>query len=71
MIPEQRPDIETLALTIALSPIVVARALSQASSRAAMLERSSFPADFDDADLAVLHWIAEEGRAARRRLYNN
>ena len=70
---EQRPDIETLALTIALSPIVVAHVLSQASAHAAVPEtmRSSFPAGFDDADLAVLHWIAEEGRAARRRLYNN
>jgi hypothetical protein len=72
MASEQRPDIETLALTIAHSPIVVARALAQASARAAMLEtmRSSFPAGFDDADIAVLHWIAAEGRIARR-LYSN
>ena len=71
MAPEQRPDIDTLALAIAHSPIVVARASSPASSRAAMIEPvfSSFPAGFDEADVAVLHWIAAEGRVARRRLF--
>ena len=74
---EQRPDIETLALAIAQSPIVVARALSRAPSRQAIREtmretmRAQLPAGFDDADLAVLRWIAEEARRTDRGLFRN
>lgn len=64
MAPEQRPDIEALTLTIAKSPIVVARV-----SRETL--RSRLPAGFDDTDLAILHWIAEEARRVGRRLYNH
>jgi hypothetical protein len=71
---EQRPDIETLAGAIAQSPIVVARAwaqnhvqkCAQRSSRSGLFE--SFPDGFDDADLAILRWIAEEGRRVGRTL---
>ncbi len=71
---EQRPDIETLALTIARSPIVAARAwaqkraqrCAQQSSRSSLFE--SFPDGFEDADLAILRWISEEGRRVGRAL---
>lgn len=66
---EQRPDIETLALAIAHSPIVVARVLSQSSRQATM--RPRLPAGFDDADLAILRWIAEEARRSGRGLFRN
>ena len=69
MAPEQRPDIEALTLAIANSPIVVASVVSQAAS--AETPRARLPAGFDDADLAILHWIAEEARRAGRRLYRN
>jgi hypothetical protein len=70
---EQRPDIETLALAIAHSPIVVARVLSQPSSRQAIGEsmRAQLPAGFDDADLAILRWIAEEARRTGCGLFRN
>jgi hypothetical protein len=70
---EQRPDIDTLALTIARSPIVVARVLSQPSSRRAIRAamRPQLPAGFDDADLAILRWIAEEARRTGRGLFRN
>ena len=70
---EQRPDIETLALTIAQSPIVVARVLSRPSSRHIGREamRAQLPAGFDDADLAILRWIAEEARRTGRGLFRN
>jgi len=70
---EQRPGIETLALAIAHSPIVVARVLSQPSSRLAIREtmRAQLPAGFDDADLAILRWIAEEARRTGRGLFRN
>jgi hypothetical protein len=71
---EQRPDIETLALAIARSPIVVARAwaqkrlqrCAQQPSRARLFD--DFPAGFEEADLAILRWIAEEGRRVGRAL---
>ncbi len=71
---EQLPDIETLAGAIARSPIVVARAWRQnrvrkcvqQAPRAGLFE--SFPDGFDDADLAILRWIAEEGRRVSRTL---
>ena len=55
---EQRPDIATLALTIARSPIFVARA---AACR-------RLPDGFEDVDVAMLEWIAEEGRRVGRSL---
>jgi hypothetical protein len=79
---EQRPDIETLAFAIAHSPIIVARAwlrkraqkcaqkciqeCAEQPSRAWFFD--DFPAGFEDADLAILRWIAEEGRHVGRRL---
>lgn len=51
------PDIVTLAAVIARSQIVVAGARSDARR---------FPAGFDDADIAILEWIAAEGRRAGR-----
>jgi hypothetical protein len=70
---EQRPDIETLALTIAHSPIVVARAFSRTSWRQAARETlcAQLPAGFDEADLAILRWIAEEARRNGRGLFRN
>jgi hypothetical protein len=60
---EQRPDIETLALAIARSPIIVAQAAA----------RRRLPDDFqdmgfEDIDVAILDWIAEEGRRIGRSL---
>jgi hypothetical protein len=54
---QARPDIETLASAIARSPIVVAQAAV----------RRCLPHDlqdmgFEDIDVAILEWIAEEGR---------
>ena len=49
-------DLETLAAVIACSQIVVV-------DRA---PRRRLPAGFDDADAAVLDWIAAEGRRAGR-----
>jgi hypothetical protein len=73
MVFEQRPDIETLALAIAHSPIVVARLLPRAPLRQAGREtmRAQLPAGFDDADLAILRWIAEEARRTGRGLFRN
>lgn len=45
-------DLETLAAVIACSPIVVAPAC----------QRRRLPAGFGDADVAILEWIAAEGR---------
>ena len=50
-------DLDMLAGVIAHSPIVVAAAASDARR---------FPAGFDDVDIAVLEWIAAEGRRAGR-----
>ena len=52
----QRSDIETLAAAIARSPIVVAQASS----------RRRLPDGFEDVDLAILDWIAQEGRRVSR-----
>jgi hypothetical protein len=46
-------DLETLTLTIAHSPIVVA-------APAAAMAR--LPAGYDQVDVAILRWIAVEGR---------
>jgi hypothetical protein len=77
MTAEQRPDIETLALAIACSPIVVARAklANKSANTSAKTCQSArvplLPEGFDDADLAILRWIAEEGRRAGRPLFRH
>jgi hypothetical protein len=53
------PTVETLALVIAQSQIVVAQPHSP---------MPSLPGGFDDVDIAVLDWIATEGRRLGRRL---
>jgi hypothetical protein len=65
---EQRPDIEALALAIALSPIVVARRRVQKCAKDLSRKElpRDFPAGFEDADLAILRWIAGEGRRVGR-----
>jgi hypothetical protein len=68
MTPEQRPDIETLVLAIARSPIAVARA---AAARTHESARARLPEGFEDADLAVLRWIAKEARRVRRHLFRH
>ena len=45
-------DLETLAAVIARSPIVIAPPR----------KRRRLPAGFDEADIAILEWIAAEGR---------
>ena len=54
---QDRLILETLAALIAHSPIVVA----QPAMPAARL-----PAGFDDVDVAILDWIAAEGRRVGR-----
>jgi hypothetical protein len=54
----QYTDIETLAAVIARSQIVVAH---RTPSR-------RLPAGFEDIDVAILDWIAAEGRRAGRNL---
>ncbi|HUC49564.1 MAG TPA: hypothetical protein VMA30_09285 [Xanthobacteraceae bacterium] len=70
MAPDERPDIETLVHAIACSPIVVAHAVVARAVPARVREamRGGLPEGFDDADLTMLHWIAQEGRRAGRRL---
>jgi hypothetical protein len=55
----QRPDLETLVAVIARSQIVVAQALARPKSR-------QLPAGFEAVDIAILDWIAAEGRRASR-----
>ena len=62
MFPEQRPDVETLAAVIARSEIVVARVVAQPAAR------QRLPAGFEEVDIAVLDWIAREGRRVGRSL---
>jgi hypothetical protein len=52
-------DLATLVAAIARSPIVVARPAAPAPR---------LPAGFDEVDLAVLDWIAAEGRRIGRSL---
>jgi hypothetical protein len=59
-ITEQAADLETLTAVIAHSQIVVARALVCAARR--------LPAGFEAADVAILDWIAAEGRRAGQNL---
>ena len=56
------PDIETLALFIARSQIVVAGRPRELVSAGV---RRSLPVGFDEADIAILEWIAAEGRRVR------
>jgi hypothetical protein len=49
------PDLATLAAVIARSQIVTA---------AARAKVRPLPAGFDDTDIAILEWIAAEGRRA-------
>jgi hypothetical protein len=58
------PDIEALVLVIAHSQIVVAAPASDDQARAGRLR--PLPAGFDEIDIAVLEWIAAEGRRSRR-----
>jgi len=51
------PDLGTLAAVIAHSQIVLA---GQGA------DRRQFPAGFDDVDIAMLEWIASEGRRVGR-----
>jgi hypothetical protein len=51
------PDLRTLCAVIARSQIVVARAPA---------DKNRFPAGFDAIDIAILEWIAREGRRADR-----
>jgi len=51
------PDIATLAAVIARSQIVVTAVRS---------DSRRLPAGFDDIDIAILEWIAAEGRRAAR-----
>jgi hypothetical protein len=64
---EQRPDVETLAAAIAHSQIVVVRTPGCASPQQAA-SRRHLPDGFEDVDLAILDWIAEEGRRVGRSL---
>jgi hypothetical protein len=50
----QHTDLETLTAVIARSRIVVARPPCQ-----------RLPTGFDDVDIAILNWLAAEGRRAR------
>lgn len=54
-IDEHYTDIETLAAAIARSPIVVVEPA---------VRRRRMPAGFDETDVAILDWIATEGRRA-------
>ena len=49
---QDRPDLDTLAVVIAHSEIVLAGPVRR------------LPAGFDDIDIAILDWIAAEGRRA-------
>ncbi len=60
-ITEQGTDLETLTTVIAHSQIVVAWAFAGAARR-------RLPAGFEAADVAILDWIASEGRRAGRGL---
>jgi hypothetical protein len=62
MIPEQRPDVEILAAVIARSEIVVGRVAAQPAAR------QRLPSGFEEVDLAILDWIAREGRRLGRGL---
>ena len=56
----QMPDLEMLAAVIAHSQIVIPAALAQP------VRRGRLPAGFEEADIAILDWIAAEGLRAGR-----
>jgi hypothetical protein len=56
----QRTDLETLTAVIAHSQIVVAKP-------AARMAKRRLPGGFEAADVAILDWIAAEGRRVIRR----
>jgi hypothetical protein len=58
---DDRPDVETLAAVIARSQILVAAPVKALSVK-------DLPAGYDDVDVAILDWIAAEGRRAGRGL---
>ena len=64
----QYPDFETLAAVIARSQIVVQKmqtiVLKMMGPKVS--PRPALPAGFDDTDIAILEWIADEGRRAGR-----
>ncbi len=62
-LPAKRSELATLLAVIAHSQIVVAQPATGASRRL-----RSLPAGFDATDLAILDWIAAEGRRAGRGL---
>jgi hypothetical protein len=62
-----RADYPTLAAIIARSQIVVPNAIKP-KIMPSVTPRRSLPAGFDDTDIAILEWIAAEGRRAARRL---
>jgi hypothetical protein len=61
------PKLATLVAVIAHSPIVVPRPPRLAPSLAPSLA-PPLPAGFEAVDLAILEWIAAEGRRAGQRL---
>ncbi len=60
-------DLGTLAAVIAHSQIVVAAAAATAD-RPPLREHSPLPDGFGEVDVAVLEWIAAEGRRVGRGL---
>jgi hypothetical protein len=62
-----RPDVETLAAVIAHSQIVIARVVvTQTVGLPSVGRVSRLPAAYDDVDIAILDWIAAEGRRVAR-----
>ena len=59
------PDLGTLAAVIARSQIVVAALVMD---RPLLRDDRQLPAGFGDVDIAVLEWIAAEGRRVGSRL---
>jgi hypothetical protein len=59
------PDLDTLAAVIARSQIVIA---ALAMDRRPLRDDRPLPAGFDDVDIAVLEWIAAEGRRVGSQL---
>jgi hypothetical protein len=55
---ESRPDLSTIAAVVARSAIRV---------QAQRANRPGLPAGFDDVDVAILEWIADESRPASRQ----
>lgn len=60
-------DLATLRAAIARSQIYVPASPAKARPKARPMARP-LPPGFDAADLAILEWIAAEGRRAGRRL---